>query len=154
VAAAVRLVVFASRAPWWVVLGVIGGIVLLLRPVGARLGRPAAEAQERRARAAAAQYLQPGETIEAVVCGVAGWFGMTARSLVLTDRRVLVLARDSLVGAYPRDHVRTVSFKAGSQAAYELVLEQPDGNRFFLQVVPAFRTQAETVADALGAWTI
>jgi hypothetical protein len=63
---------------------------------------------------------------------------------------VLIIVGRELERADPRAAVHTVSFGSGSQAPFELVLEQPDGNRFFLQVVPAFRREAEHVADALS----
>ena len=150
VVAVVVLAAAASHAPWWVWIALGGGGILLLRgPLGAWLGHPAAKKDEEQATAVASRYLEPGEQIEAVVREVVGWFGMKARSLVLTDRRVLVIAGDELERTEPRGDVHTVSFGSGSQAPYELVLRQPDGNRFFLQVVPAFRREAERVADAL-----
>ena len=75
---------------------------------------------------------------------------MKSRSLVLTDRRVLVLARTELVRADPRSAVRTVRFGLGAQSPCRLILEQPDGSRFYLQVVPAFRAQAQAIAEALS----
>jgi hypothetical protein len=143
--------VIAAHTPNWLVLAVIVVFVgLLAGPLGRWFGRPGAEKQEHAARDAAAQYLEPGEQIEAVVCGVVGYFGMKSRSLVLTDRRVLVLARTELERADPRSDVRTVKFGLGAQSPYRLVLEEPDGNRFYLQVVPAFRAQARAIADALS----
>ena len=130
--------------------------------------------------AAAAPQLGPGERIEATlplatsgmspwlaasfgaIGALIGWKAMERYSVVVTDRRLLLMRQGGIVKAaytfdqaYPGSGVRVASYKPGMVGYGKLVLDLPAGSsgsarQLGLSFHRGFRKEAEEVATALG----